>query len=149
MHPGNNANTTFNFYDLTAKVNYNINQNNTVFLSGYFGRDVFGNEFGFNWGNSTLSARWNHVFSSKLFLNSTAFYSNYDYLLDSDLNNKRPNNQFRWTSNIQNLSFSAFSSIPIPLPNLAEQKRIAAILDKADRLRRRRSSVVVCDRQCA
>ena len=102
---GNNANTTFNFYDLTAKVNYNINQNNTVFLSGYFGRDIFGNEFGFNWGNSTLSARWNHVFSSKLFLNSTAFYSNYDYLLDSDLNNKRPNNQFRWTSNIQNLSF--------------------------------------------
>ena len=102
---GNNANTQFNFYDLTAKVNYNIDQNNTVFLSGYFGRDVFGNDFGFNWGNSTLSARWNHVFSSKLFLNSTAFYSNYDYLLDSDLKNKRPNNQFRWTSNIQNLSF--------------------------------------------
>ena len=101
---GNNAGTQFNFYDLTAKVNYNINQNNTVFLSGYFGRDVFGNQFGFNWGNSTLSARWNHVFSSKLFLNSTAFYSNYDYLLDTDLNNKRPNNQFRWKSNIKNLS---------------------------------------------
>lgn len=102
---GNNADTQFNFYDLTAKVNYNIDQNNTVFLSGYFGRDVFGNQFGFNWGNSTLSARWNHVFSSKLFLNSTAFYSNYDYLLDTDLNNKRPNNQFRWKSNIKNLSF--------------------------------------------
>lgn len=102
---GNNANTQFNFYDLTAKVNYNINQNNTVFLSGYFGRDVFGNDFGFNWGNSTLSARWNHVFSSKLFLNTTAFYSNYDYLLDTDLTNKRPNNQFKWKSNIKNLSF--------------------------------------------
>ncbi|MEA5140878.1 TonB-dependent receptor [Arcicella rigui] len=102
---GDNANSKFNFYDLTAKVNYNIDQNNTVFLSGYFGRDVFGNQFGFNWGNSTLSARWNHVFSSKLFLNSTAFYSNYDYLLDSDLENKRPNNAFRWTSNIENLSF--------------------------------------------
>lgn len=102
---GNNADTQFNFYDLTAKVNYNINQNNTVFVSGYFGRDVFGNQFGFNWGNSTLSARWNHVFSSKLFLNSTAFYSNYDYLLDTDLNNKRPNNQFKWKSNIKNLSF--------------------------------------------
>lgn len=101
---GNNADTQFNFYDLTVKVNYNINQNNTVFLSGYFGRDVFGNQFGFNWGNSTLSARWNHVFSSKLFLNTTAFYSNYDYLLDTDLNNKRPNNQFRWKSNIKNLS---------------------------------------------
>jgi len=102
---GNNANAQFNFYDLTAKVNYNINNKNTVFLSGYFGRDVFGTGFGFNWGNSTLSARWNHVFSNKLFLNATTFYSNYDYLLDSDLENKRPNDNFRWTSNIVNLSF--------------------------------------------
>ena len=102
---GNNANSRFSFYDLTAKVNYNINSKNTVFLSGYFGRDVFGTGFGFNWGNSTLSARWNHVFSNKLFLNATAFYSNYDYLLDSDLENKRPNDAFRWTSNIVNLSF--------------------------------------------
>ena len=102
---GSNANAQFNFYDLTAKVNYNINSKNTVFLSGYFGRDVFGTGFGFNWGNSTLSARWNHVFSNKLFLNATTFYSNYDYLLDSDLENKRPNDAFRWTSNIVNLSF--------------------------------------------
>lgn len=102
---GNQADAQFSFYDLTAKVNYNMNQNNSFFLSGYFGRDIFGTQFGFNWGNSTLSARWNHVFSSKLFLNSTAFYSNYDYLLDSDLKNTKPNNQFRWTSNIQNLSF--------------------------------------------
>jgi len=82
---GNNADASFNFYDLTAKVNYNIDTKNTVFLSGYFGRDVFGTGFGFNWGNSTISARWNHVFSNKLFLNATTFYSNYDYLLDSDL----------------------------------------------------------------
>ncbi|MHA8051518.1 TonB-dependent receptor [Aquirufa sp. ROCK-SH2] len=102
---GSNANAQFNFYDLTAKVNYTINTKNTVFLSGYFGRDVFGTGFGFNWGNSTLSARWNHVFSNKLFLNATTFYSNYDYLLDSDLENKKPNDNFRWTSNIVNLSF--------------------------------------------
>lgn len=101
---GNNANSKFNFYDLTAKVNYNINHKNTVFLSGYFGRDVFGNQFGFNWGNSTLTARWNHVFNSRLFLNTTAFYSNYDYLLDSDIENKKPNDRFRWTSNIVNHS---------------------------------------------
>ena len=101
---GNNANASFNFYDLTAKVNYNINTKNTVFLSSYFGRDVFGSGFGFNWGNGTVSARWNHVFSNKLFMNATAFYSNYDYLLDSDLENKRPNDSFKWTSNIENLS---------------------------------------------
>ena len=102
---GNNANASFNFYDLTAKVNYNINAKNTVFLSGYFGRDVFGTSFGFNWGNGTISSRWNHVFSEKLFMNATAFYSNYDYLLDSDIENKRPNDSFKWSSNIENLSF--------------------------------------------
>ncbi len=101
---GNNANAAFNFYDLTAKVNYNINAKNTVFLSGYFGRDVFGTSFGFNWGNGTISSRWNHVFSEKLFMNATAFYSNYDYLLDSDIENKRPNDSFKWSSNIENLS---------------------------------------------
>ena len=101
---GNNANSKFSFYDLTAKVNYTINSKNTVYMSGYFGRDVFGTGFGFDWGNTTLTTRWNHVFSNKLFLNATAFYSNYDYMLDSDIENKRPNDAFRWTSNIENLS---------------------------------------------
>ncbi len=81
----------FYFYDLTAKANYRINDKNTVFLSGYFGRDVFGADFGFNWGNTTASARWNHVFSDRLFLNTTAYYSNYDYSLDSDLKKKAEN----------------------------------------------------------
>jgi hypothetical protein len=101
---GDNANASFSFYDLTAKVNYTINSKNTVFMSGYFGRDVFGTGFGFNWGNATLSTRWNHVFSNKLFMNATAFYSNYDYMLDSDIENKRPSDAFKWTSNIENLS---------------------------------------------
>lgn len=101
---GNNANSKFSFYDLTAKVNYKINDKNTVFMSGYFGRDVFGTGFGFDWGNTTLTTRWNHVFSNKLFLNATAFYSNYDYMLDSDIENKRPSDAFKWTSNIENLS---------------------------------------------
>ncbi|AQG81743.1 TonB-dependent receptor [Spirosoma montaniterrae] len=96
----------FYFYDLTAKANYRINDKNTVFLSGYFGRDVFGADFGFNWGNATVSARWNHVFSDKLFLNTTAYYSNYDYSLDSDLK-RRPENAgdyFRTKSRIVNYS---------------------------------------------
>lgn len=90
----------FNFYDLTAKANYKINNRNTVFLSGYFGRDVFGADFGFNWGNSTATARWNHVFNDKLFLNLTGYYSNYDYLLDSDLKGNNNQDRFRWNSNI-------------------------------------------------
>lgn len=96
----------FYFYDLTAKGNYKINANNTIYLSGYLGRDVFGSDFGFNWGNATTSLRWNHVFSDKLFLNTTAFYSNYDYLLDSDLKKKEENKNdyFRWKSQIINYS---------------------------------------------
>ncbi|GAA4412442.1 TonB-dependent receptor [Nibrella viscosa] len=96
----------FFFYDLTAKANYRIDDKNTLYLSGYLGRDVFGADFGFNWGNTTTSLRWNHVFSDKLFLNTTAFYSNYDYLLDSDLKRKpeNRNDYFRWKSRIINYS---------------------------------------------
>ena len=65
--------TSFYFYDFTAKANYRVNEKNTVFLSGYFGRDTFGSDFGFNWGNATTSFRWNHVFNNKLFLNNTVF----------------------------------------------------------------------------
>ncbi|MGB0431544.1 MAG: TonB-dependent receptor, partial [Bacteroidia bacterium] len=61
----------FYFYDFTAKANYIINDNNRLFLSGYFGRDVFaaGLGVGFDWGNTTTSLRWNHIFNSKLFMN--------------------------------------------------------------------------------
>jgi hypothetical protein len=69
------------FYDLSAKVNYKLNDNNRIFLSGYFGRDVFafGDSFGFNWGNTTGTARWNHLFNDKLFMNMAFVYSDYDY----------------------------------------------------------------------
>ncbi|MDZ7936609.1 MAG: TonB-dependent receptor [Emticicia sp.] len=92
--------TSFYFYDFTAKANYRVNEKNTVFLSGYFGRDTFGSDFGFNWGNATTSFRWNHVFNNKLFLNNTIFYSNYDYALQSDLKEKNNQDAFRWKSNI-------------------------------------------------
>ena len=95
-------NTVAYFYDLTAKINYKVNENNTVFASAYFGRDKFGfgSDFGFAWGNATTSLRWNHVYSPKLFSNLTGFYSNYDYLLDI----KSGKDGFNWNSTIQNLS---------------------------------------------
>lgn len=68
------------FYDINAKINYKINDNNRIFLSGYFGKDVFGFEdMGMKWGNTTATVRWNHLFSNKLFSNTTFIYSNYDY----------------------------------------------------------------------
>ena len=69
------------FYDLNAKANYRINDNNRVFLSGYFGRDVMGlgDEFGIDWGNLTGTLRWNHIFNPKLFSNTSLIFSEYDF----------------------------------------------------------------------
>ncbi|MBC7696464.1 MAG: TonB-dependent receptor [Burkholderiales bacterium] len=93
----------FYFYDLTAKLNWRINDKNTVFASGYLGRDVFGAGFTFNWGNTTGTLRWNHIFNSKLFMNLTTFYSNYKYELG--FKNEGNNQKFEWQSNIINYSF--------------------------------------------
>jgi CRISPR/Cas system-associated protein endoribonuclease Cas2 len=101
---GNLKDSKFYFYDFTVKGNYKVNNKNIVFLSGYFGRDVFGADFGFNWGNTTTSLRWNHLFNEKLFLNTTVFYSNYDYLIDTNLSKKDEQDSFRWKSNIENYS---------------------------------------------
>jgi len=69
------------FYDINAKLNYKLNDNNRIFLSGYFGKDVFGfgSGMGMNWGNTTGTIRWNHLFSNKLFSNTSLIYSDYDY----------------------------------------------------------------------
>ncbi|OQP57824.1 collagen-binding protein [Niastella vici] len=95
-------NSTMYFYDLTAKVNYELNEKNTIYLSGYFGRDVFGfgNQVKFKWGNTTGTFRWNHLFNRKLFLNTSVYYSKYDYSLkfksDDDVQQG-----YDWTSDIQ------------------------------------------------
>ncbi|MCY7353205.1 MAG: TonB-dependent receptor [Cytophagaceae bacterium] len=95
----------FYFYDLTAKANYRIDDKNTVFVSGYFGRDVFGSEeFGFDWGNGTVSGRWNHVFSNKLFLNLTSYYSNYKYGLGTKQSDPNAKDKFEWNSKIMSWS---------------------------------------------
>ena len=74
------------FYDLNAKVNYRFSDKDRLYLSGYFGRDVFtfnNKELSFNadipWGNSTATLRWNHVFSRKLFSNTTLVYNDYHF----------------------------------------------------------------------
>lgn len=77
------SNNTLYFYDLSAKGNYRIDEKNTVFLSGYFGRDVskFSDEFAFDWGNATGTVRWNHLFNERWFANFTVAYSDYVYSL--------------------------------------------------------------------
>jgi CarboxypepD_reg-like domain/TonB dependent receptor/TonB-dependent Receptor Plug Domain len=93
----NNKNSAY-FYDLNTKLNYKFNENNNLFLSGYFGRDVFSLNDSFinTYGNATLNLRWNHLFSDKLFSNLSTIYSDYYYGLDLDLVG------FLWNSGIKN-----------------------------------------------
>jgi CarboxypepD_reg-like domain/TonB-dependent Receptor Plug Domain len=76
------------FYDMNAKVNYRFSKKDVVFLSGYYGRDIFNfkdkkSEFGIDnsWGNTLGVLRWNHVFNDKLFVNSSVMVSDYKFSL--------------------------------------------------------------------
>ena len=91
-----------NFYDLTLKTNYDINDKNRLFISGYFGRDNFGfgDQAGFNWGNKTGTIRWNHLFSERLFSNLTFYFSDYDYQIKFGNDSQ---NKFDWNASIQNI----------------------------------------------
>ena len=88
------------FYDLNTKLSHRVNEKNTIFLSGYFGRDVFDidNLFDLSYGNSVANFRWNHLFSNKLFSNLSMIYSDYDYTLDFGLA------EFDWNLGITNFN---------------------------------------------
>jgi len=93
------------FYDFNAKINHRIDENNRIFLSGYFGQDLFKNaDAGFNFGNATLTGRWNHLFSQKLFSNFSLNYSRYNYGLQSTMGNE---SNFDWKYNMQDMSLKA------------------------------------------
>jgi outer membrane receptor for ferrienterochelin and colicin len=96
-----NKNTLY-FYDLNAKVNYQIDDKNTLYLSGYFGRDELGlsETFGFDWGNATSTLRWNHLFSNRLFSNTSLIYSNYNYVIENFLEE----NNFKVNSSIRDMN---------------------------------------------
>ncbi len=83
------AGSGYYFYDLNTKVNYIFSDKDRIFLSGYFGRDVFdyaspdGFTVNMPWGNATATLRWNHLFNSKLFMNATAIYNDYNFGFDA------------------------------------------------------------------
>lgn len=89
------------FYDLNTKLSYSVNEKNNLYLSGYFGRDVFqlNNSFVNTYGNAVINFRWNHLFSDKLFSNMSLIYSDYYYGLRLDFIG------FNWDSGIKNYNF--------------------------------------------
>jgi outer membrane receptor for ferrienterochelin and colicin len=85
----NFAGTRYHFYDLNAKANYRFSDKDRLYISAYFGRDVLNfssAERGFNlfmpWGNSTATLRWNHLFSDKLFMNTSLIFNDYQFEIE-------------------------------------------------------------------
>lgn len=106
--PKNLRNTALYFYDFNLKANYQLGTKDRIFLSGYFGKDNFtfsnstasNRSFGINWGNATGTLRWNHLFGSKLFLNSCFIFTNYQ----SNILLGAGDAQFKVTTGIQDFS---------------------------------------------
>jgi len=91
------------FYDLNGKLNYTINEKNRIYFSGYYGKDVFANDFaGMYFGNRTFTFRWNHLFSKKLFSNFTLVNSHYFYDLGTP---EGSTPYFNWLSYLDDYGF--------------------------------------------
>ncbi|MEY2829460.1 MAG: hypothetical protein RIQ33_1318 [Bacteroidota bacterium] len=82
------------FYDFNIKANYKFSDKDRLYLSGYFGRDVFNFKsksgslnINMPWGNSTGTLRWNHLFNEKLFCNTSLIYNDYQFKIGLNQNN--------------------------------------------------------------
>ncbi|NRB52890.1 MAG: TonB-dependent receptor [Saprospiraceae bacterium] len=95
------GNTAF-FYDLNVKTNYQLDDQNKLFLSGYFGRDRFNLSglVGTSWGNASGTLRWTSILNDQLFFQLSGILSNYDYSLDV----LRSGSELRWSSSIRNFN---------------------------------------------
>lgn len=107
IEDGDFAGNTYYFYDINAKINYKFSDKDRLYLSGYFGRDVFkfsspsdNFDFSFPYGNSTATLRWNHLFSDKLFMNATAIYNDYQFNVSSTFSDV----EFRLSSGVRDVS---------------------------------------------
>jgi hypothetical protein len=106
------------FYDLNAKFNHRFSKKDRLFISGYFGRDVFdfnNNRRSFStsipWGNATATVRWNHVFGPRLFANTTAVFNNYKFQFSA----RQDNFSVGLNSGIRDWSLkSDFDYYPLP-----------------------------------
>ncbi len=113
---------SYYFYDVNAKLDYILSEKDRLYLSGYIGRDVFSfssRETGFKvripWGNATASARWNHIFANKLFLNTTVVFSDYKFSFEAE----QQQFNFKLFSGIRDWNFkSDFTWFPSVLHNI-------------------------------
>jgi hypothetical protein len=108
--------TGYYFYDLNAKANVKLSQKDHLYVSGYFGNDRFyadekvadvTTKAGLIWGNITAVARWNHLFSKKLFGNLITHYTRYNFDVNNEEKSRTNANEFfklRYFSGIEDVS---------------------------------------------
>jgi hypothetical protein len=101
------AGTNYYFYDLNVKANYIFSDKDRLYLSGYFGRDVFfynsvpnATSVKIPWGNATTTLRWNHLFNDKLFMNTSFIFNNYKF----EFNGEQTDFKFDLFSGIRDLN---------------------------------------------
>lgn len=125
----------YNLYDINAKLNHRFSEKDRIFLSFYKGKDhvyyKYKDEDNFkqthDWGNMLLNARWNHVFTSQLFSNTSLTYSKYTFDIKQDETSsiQRPEHTYissyneRFYSGIEDISLSSdFDYHPQPAHNI-------------------------------
>ena len=94
------------FYDVNAKANVELNQNNHLYFSTYLGQDVFRffDQYENRWGNNTATLRWNHIFNDRSFANISLVYSDYDYYIDNFIEGSTT---FNWESGVRDINLKA------------------------------------------
>ncbi len=97
----------FYFNDFTTKMNFKLGKNDRIFLTLYSGKDIFlinnkASKSGLEWGNNSLTLRWNHIFGNRLFSNTTLYTSKYDYFLYTDYDA-----QLYWNSHISSANIKS------------------------------------------
>ena len=93
------------FFDVNAKMNFQLGEKDRLFISSYFGRDKFsfssgggdGLTFELPYGNATTSVRWNHQFNGKVFMNNTFVFNDYTSKIKAGFGN----NSFQLNSGIR------------------------------------------------
>lgn len=137
------------FYDLNTKMNYELGEKDKLFLSGYFGKDNlgFGDDFEIKWGNSTATARWNHIFSNKLFSNTSLIYSNYnfeiriisganDFNIYSQIRDWNLKQDYQWNaSSRNNIRFGWSSTFHTVRPGEIKASETSSLLSKKQQKR--------------
>ncbi|MHA4893472.1 TonB-dependent receptor domain-containing protein [Pedobacter sp. PWIIR3] len=95
------------YYDVNAKANYKVDKDNSLFYSVYYGKDhlLSDNSYANKWGNITSTLRWNHLFNSRVFLNVSAIYSDYNNLLD--LNADTLSQKSQWSTAVKDMTLKA------------------------------------------